>query len=234
MMKNFSQYIRENVIASVSDEIKINIEIDKTKHAAKRQYRHGLDKYISDDEIINIVKMGIDELTQALIDDKIDINDHVILKYGKMNIVGKIKKSQDKYKLIIITVIRKKDFKSKDYIVHVYENNNQNNTFEDFFNQIKNSEYKPISDDIWDIINDCEGFTEEVNNFEGDFNREHYSMTELEIPIEDKIGLQKFDNETIDKYNDFDIELKEKGYYPNYIDLIDYDKGKIVIVKWEK
>jgi len=36
---------------------------------------------------------------------------------------------------------------------------------------------------------------------------------------------------TLEKWNDFDIEFKENGHYPGYLDFIDYDNGKLFIIK---
>ena len=102
-----------------------------------------------------------------------------------------------------------------------------------FIDNIMKSEFLPITDELWDAI-ESDGYTEEVNDYEGDFDRNNYSYTEAQISDEDKQGLINMDNNFVEKWNDFDIQFKEQGYYPNYLDFIDYDEGKIYIIKHNK
>jgi hypothetical protein len=108
---------------------------------------------------------------------------------------------------------------------------NENYNFVNYMNQIMNNNYTPLSDDVWDNLQ-MDGYPDEVNDYEGDYNIKNYSYTKLNITDEDKNGLINFDEDIIEKWNDFDIELKDK-YYPNYIDFIDYDNGIIYIIKYK-
>ena len=102
--------------------------------------------------------------------------------------------------------------------------------FKNLFNQIQNGNYQPISDDVWGSL-EIDGFPEEVN----DFDLKHYEMLDLEIPIDDEIGLAEFNDNVVNKYNNFDIELKNSGWLEKgYLDLIDYEAGKIFIIKHNK
>jgi|AntRauTorckE6833_2_1112554.scaffolds.fasta_scaffold03465_3 hypothetical protein len=100
----------------------------------------------------------------------------------------------------------------------------------DLIRRVLSSEFQPITDTLWDSI-ELDGYTEEVNDYKGDFDRSHYTYTEVEISNEDKQGLISMDSNTIDKWNDFDIELKD-NHYPAYLDFIDYDNGKVYVVKY--
>ena len=63
----------------------------------------------------------------------------------------------------------------------IKENNQNNDNFERLFKQIENGKFSPISDGVWETIDEYEEFTEELK----DFNRENYSMLKLDIPKED-------------------------------------------------
>lgn len=84
--------------------------------------------------------------------------------------------------------------------------------------------YRPISNVVWETIG-AEGLDEEQNSFK----KSDWLMADLPISSNDSKALAQFDEEAVEAFNRFDIELK-KTYGLRYIDLIDYDTGKIVIV----
>jgi hypothetical protein len=96
--------------------------------------------------------------------------------------------------------------------------------FKDFEKQIKTKPFKNIDKETWATIQ-LEGIDEEKEKFEP----EEYSFIELDIPNTDKEKLKKMNDDIIEKYNQFDIILK--ATFPNLIDLIDYDKGNVQIIK---
>ncbi len=96
---------------------------------------------------------------------------------------------------------------------------------ESYISQIPKLTFKPVSDSVWETIQD-EGLDEEQNKP----NRQSWEMAELKVSTNDQKMLKGFDDDTLEKFNDFDIKLKDK-YKLKYIDLIDYDKGKITIVR---
>ena len=99
--------------------------------------------------------------------------------------------------------------------------------FADLLSQVDDDEkgkYKPLTDKVWDAIQD-EGYNEELELY----NPEDFEYMELDIPPEDVEALKAFSDEALEKYNRFDIELKEK--YKNHIDLIDYDNGVVKVVR---
>jgi hypothetical protein len=97
-----------------------------------------------------------------------------------------------------------------------------------YLKQIKIKKYKPVNNWIWSSIKD-EGYPEEVN----DYNSKNYSYITLDLPKNEQIQLADLNDDIIEKWNVFDIYLKSKGYYPKYLDFIDYDNGIIYIVKHE-
>lgn len=54
-------------------------------------------------------------------------------------------------------------------------------------------------------------------------------MASLSISAEDAEALKAFDNDAIENFNRFDIELKNR--YSKLTDLIDYDRETVTIVK---
>ena len=106
-------------------------------------------------------------------------------------------------------------------------------TFNNFFHQIfKNNYYLPVSEELFNNLKD-EGFIDELNNYyEKNFKIKDFEFFVLNISNYDRYGLIAMNEETIEKYNKFDIELKNKQKgYPTIVDFIDYENGNIYIVK---
>lgn len=97
--------------------------------------------------------------------------------------------------------------------------------FNKYFNQINNKTFRPVTRSIFDTI-ESEGLTEEYNSD----NMSDWTFCELSLNEEDKNGLINFEPNIVQKFNEFDISLK-KYFSMEYIDLIDYDHGKVYIVK---
>jgi hypothetical protein len=54
----------------------------------------------------------------------------------------------------------------------------------------------------------------------------------LNLSKEDKAGVINMDENVVNKFNEFDVKLKEKGEYPyDTLDFIDYDKGIVYIIR---
>ena len=96
--------------------------------------------------------------------------------------------------------------------------------FTDLLSQVRAGEYEPLTDEVWEVIQD-EGYDEELELY----NPEDFEFMVLTIPPEDVEALKSFSEEALEKYNRLDIELKEK--YENHIDLIDYDNGVVKVVR---
>jgi hypothetical protein len=97
--------------------------------------------------------------------------------------------------------------------------------FEDsYIGQISQLTWRPINSDVWETIQ-FEGLDEE----QGEFDPRNWVMATLAISPQDSAALSNFNDDTVNDFNSFDIELKEK--FPGYVDLIDYDRGSVTIVR---
>lgn len=117
-------------IGYVKQPVEIRIEIEKPPHAADRQWRHGLDSAINDDDIIETVELAIEDLTIALMQDQFDIyqnednyptkgvkegepNRFVIRNLtNNLNVVCILTPGDWEFKLTVITIMTKENFKS--------------------------------------------------------------------------------------------------------------------------
>ena len=105
------RFIIEKQIADYKEDIDIEIVIDKTKHAGQRQFRHKVE--ITDNAIIEQLRESIDEIIEQMIFNHIDIGEKIVIRNHKtnLNIVVATEKVNKKLKFIVITVMRKEDFK---------------------------------------------------------------------------------------------------------------------------
>lgn len=105
--------------------------------------------------------------------------------------------------------------------------------FKNLFEQILNSDYNDLNDYLWELLKE-EGWIDDAsrkNHGISGYKISDYEFIELKIPEFDEFGLITFDDDIIEKYNEFDIELKEKLYDKGYNDFIDYENGKVYIIK---
>ena len=111
-MKSLKDFLNESRIGKISKTIKIDIRLEKTVHADERQSRHGtsIDKFISDDEIIETVRAGSERIIKDVLNDKISIGNKFVVRDANtdLNIVCKLEqgKTSDELVVVIITVIR--------------------------------------------------------------------------------------------------------------------------------
>lgn len=111
-MKSLKEFLSESRIGKISKTIKIDIRLEKTVHADERQSRHGtsVDKFISDDEIIETVRAGSERIIKDVLNDKISIGNKFVVRDANtdLNIVCKLEqgKTSDELVVVIITVIR--------------------------------------------------------------------------------------------------------------------------------
>ena len=119
-------------IGYIKQPVEIRIEIEKNPHTMDRQWRNGLDEKITDDEIIESVELAVEQITIDLMSDEFDVYDQkgelnrFIIRNTKnnLNIVCVLEPGEWEFKLIIITVMKKVDFKTNpgQYIVEVNPN----------------------------------------------------------------------------------------------------------------
>ena len=61
-----------------------------------------------------------------------------------------------------------------------------------------------------------------------------FEFLTLNLTTEDKSGLQRLDQNTIEKFNELDIRIKNQQEYPYYsLDFIDYDMGIVYIIRFK-
>lgn len=120
---------RPQEIAYLKEPVEIRIDVEKVTHAGDRQWRHGLDEKITDDDIIDTIELAIEDLTIALMQDKFNIyqeeddyptkgvkaggaNRFVIKnKTNGLNVVCQLVPGDNEFRLTVITVMKKADFK---------------------------------------------------------------------------------------------------------------------------
>ncbi|MBX2983842.1 MAG: hypothetical protein KF843_14280 [Flavobacteriales bacterium] len=109
---------------------------------------------------------------------------------------------------------------------------NENLDVNDYINQLNNNEYSKLTNKLFNDIED-EGWLEQLEDFYNrKFNKNDFSFTTLKLTTNDRNGLINFDDDVIEKFNDFDIKLKSMSEYPfNRLDLIDYDSGVVYIIR---
>lgn len=151
-LKTFEAYIRNayidrravsnrapQEIAHLKEPVEIRIDVEKITHAGDRQWRHGLDEKITNEDIIDTIELAIEELTIALMQDRFNItqleddyptkgvragqpNRFVIKnKTNDLNVVCQLTPGDNEFKLTVITVMKKPDFRSYSgqYVIEV-------------------------------------------------------------------------------------------------------------------
>lgn len=106
------RYRKNKNIGDVKDNVEIRIDLEAVPHVLDRQYRHGIEEKITEEEISDLVEKSIEELTIALMQDRLNIGERFVLKDKdtNLNCVCLLEPEKDNFKLIIITVMRKENF----------------------------------------------------------------------------------------------------------------------------
>lgn len=136
--EGFNPYIDRRAMAAsrpvgigyLRQPVEIRIEIEKPRHATDRQWRHGAGSVISDDDIVGTVEKAIEELTIALMQDRLDIyqneddyptrgvkagepNRFVIRDVSTdLNLVCILRPGDNEFTLTVITVMVSKEFRT--------------------------------------------------------------------------------------------------------------------------
>lgn len=105
--------IFEAVIGRLVQNIKIVFQLDKTKHAAERQNRDN--EFISDFDMKEVAEKALSVISKKLMFNELDIGDQILIRDSKthLNLIGAIDRAGNSLELVIITVMRKLDFKPK-------------------------------------------------------------------------------------------------------------------------
>ena len=94
-----------------------------------------------------------------------------------------------------------------------------------YLNQIDSLKFSDISKDTLEVIQ-IEGLDEEFDAYD----ETQWQEALLELSLDDEKSLKLMESNTVEKFNYFDIQLKDK-YNGKIIDLINYDEGIIKIIK---
>lgn len=110
---DIDDFIFEKKIGELLDDIKIEIDLDTTKHAEERKTRHGEENPITNDDIILTTSKALDEIGTRQLKgiDKIGRKYWIYDESNKnLNVIAVYTRSKNDLKLVIVTVMREKDF----------------------------------------------------------------------------------------------------------------------------
>lgn len=117
----------------------------------------------------------------------------------------------------------------------IYENFLSDPDIKNYLDQVRRTEFKPLTKELFDFIQE-EGFFDDLENYyDNKYSISDFLYIDLKLTNLDKIGLKKFDDDIVNKFADFDYLLKksadDKGEYTKICDFIDYEKGIVHIIK---
>lgn len=103
-----------------------------------------------------------------------------------------------------------------------------------YWKQINNDKnWKPISDDIYNQL-DENGWLDDLLFMDKDIDKNNFEIKKLKIKEEHKIGLEYYDEETVQYFNNFDTEIKNLQKYPfKLLMYINYNKGNVFFIKYK-
>ena len=112
---DYTDVIFERTLHKIKGAVKIEIDFETTSHSDERKFRHeGIE--IDDKEIVETCRKAIGKITTDLFLDKISMRDELVIQDAKtdMNVVCQLRGPRlDALKLVIITVMIKKNFRPK-------------------------------------------------------------------------------------------------------------------------
>lgn len=109
-----NDYIFEKKIGELLDDIKIEIDLESTKHAEERKNRHGEENPITNDEIIETTLKALDEIAKRQLKgiDKIGRKYWIYDEANKnLNVVARFQRNGNVLILLVITVMREPEFR---------------------------------------------------------------------------------------------------------------------------
>jgi len=110
---------------------------------------------------------------------------------------------------------------------------NENLDIDNYLDQLNDdTRYLSITKKLYNEI-EKEGWVEQLEDFYNKtLNKFNFKYMILNLNKNDQKGLIEFNEDTIEKFNDFDIQLKSMDKYPfQKLDFIDYEKGIVYIIK---
>jgi hypothetical protein len=120
-VKKLKQIILEETLATVIQNVNVKLKIHKTHHAEDRKTRNG--DYLSDDDIVDVVKTAIPKIAEDLVLNILKINEYILIKekLSSINIVAKLEKTGNIVDIVVVTVMIKDNFipKSGTKVVNI-------------------------------------------------------------------------------------------------------------------
>lgn len=113
-MKHLKTF-NEKMLTSFDQDINIRVDIEATRHATDRFFRHGLEDKIDEGDIIEMVEDSIEELTIALMQNKLNVGEKFVIRDDELDLsfAAVINAGRNEFKLTVITV-RKGSFRTWD------------------------------------------------------------------------------------------------------------------------
>lgn len=113
--------ITERLLTKTKGSVTISFKIDTTSHSDIRKFRHGTE--IDDNEVIKTIEPVLDDILNLLIFNELDIEDEICITNEEtfLNVICAIKQSAvDEIDLVLLTMIRKKNFTPYDNTYRIY------------------------------------------------------------------------------------------------------------------
>jgi hypothetical protein len=106
--------IKEERIGKLFGDIKVKVSIETSSHGNTQRFRHGKDEVISNDEILNVLNLGLPEILDGIKEGELGQDSSIVVSqkdYPFLNVVTNLEE-QDCYnfQINIVTTIRKKRF----------------------------------------------------------------------------------------------------------------------------
>lgn len=100
--------------------------------------------------------------------------------------------------------------------------------------QILFGRYLGLTSQLFDLIT-LEGWLGSIEmDREQECTIDDFEFLTLNLSPDDRAGLQRFHQHTVDKFNELDIRIKNQQKYPYYtLDFIDYEMGIVYIIRFK-
>ena len=114
----------------------------------------------------------------------------------------------------------------------VNEQKNAEKTIRDYLQQIESNKYLPLTSELFKFIAH-EGWLVSLEEYaKSEYTQKDFEYMTLDLSESDKKGLSQMEEEVIEKFNLFDMNLKAHGKFPyDTLDFFDYDSGTVFIIR---
>lgn len=143
-LKIFEEFEPPVFLAEIDSRVEIRIDVMAVDHAIERSYRHGFNRTITKNMVVDTIDLATEEITIALMQGKFTINQEMDgfpcknVKAGEpyrfviknldnnLNVVCGLKSGANNFTLYVYTVMIKSDFKKpkEQFSIKVWSDNN--------------------------------------------------------------------------------------------------------------